>query len=416
VRVLFATCPDKSIFQYLVPLAWALRTAGHDVRVASQPRFADVITQAGLTAVPVGRDHDIHRALETAPDKQVSAREGLPPPYDAAVEPSKATPEHLQSGYDYHVKWWHKMDNLPMVAQLVAYARHWRPDLIVWEPRTFAGAIAAKAIGAAHARMLWSMDVFGVTREQYLRLDTGKPDPLAEWLGGHARDYGTQFSEDMVTGQFTIDQLPESLRIAADLQYVPMRHTPYGGPATVPSWLRSPAKKPRVALTLGLTATEKFTGYTVDIGQILAALADLDIEVVATLTDKTKNALPPIARNTKVIPYVPLHDLAATCSAVIHHAGAATLATTSLHGIPQLSIPYHFDQPALARKLTEHGAGLQIGSAHATGAAVREALLRLLDEPHFLANAQKIRDEMLAMPAPNEIVPRIEELTAAHHP
>jgi UDP:flavonoid glycosyltransferase YjiC (YdhE family) len=111
---------------------------------------------------------------------------------------------------------------------------------------------------------------------------------------------------------------------------------------------------------------------------------------------------------------VPLHDLAATCSAVIHHAGAATLATTSLHGIPQLSIPYHFDQPALARKLTEQGTGLDIHSAEATGADVRHQLLRLLNEPHFQASARKLREEMLAMPAPNEIVPRLEELVAHH--
>ncbi|ONI75993.1 glycosyl transferase [Actinosynnema sp. ALI-1.44] len=413
MRVLFATCPDKSIFQYLVPLAWALRTAGHDVRVASQPRFADVITQAGLTAVPVGRDSDIHRALETAPGTQVSARAGLPRPYDAAIDPALATPEHLRAGYEYNVTWWHRMDNLPMISQLVAFARHWRPDLIIWEPRTFAGSVAAKAIGAAHARVLWSMDVFGVTRQQFLGMP--RPDPLAEWLGGHAREYGVEFSEDMVTGQFTIDQLPDSLRIAADLQYVPMRHTPYGGPATVPSWLRTPPRRPRVALTLGLTATEKFAGYTVDIGHILDALGDLRIELVATLTDKTRDALPRVPKNTKIVPYVPLQDLAATCTAVIHHAGAATMATTSLHGVPQLSIPYHFDQPALAARLADHGAGLTIDSARATGPAVREAVLALLNEPRFRANAKKIRDEMLAMPAPNEIVPRLEELTAAHH-
>nr|WP_225954991.1 activator-dependent family glycosyltransferase [Kibdelosporangium phytohabitans] len=409
---MFVTCPDKSIFQYLVPLAWALRTAGHDVRVASQPRFTGVITQAGLTAVPVGRDSDIYRALESAPGEQVSARAGLPRPYDAAVDPALATPEHLRAGYSHHVTWWHKMDNLPMISQLVAYARHWRPDLIVWEPRMFAGSVAAKAIGAAHGRMLWSMDVFGVTRQKLL--GTPGADPLADWLDGHARAYGTDFSEDMVTGQFTIDQLPVPLRIAADLQYVPMRHTPYGGPATVPSWLRTPPRKPRVALTLGLTATEKFAGYTVDIGQIVAALGDLDIELVATLTDKTRTALPRIPDNTRIVPFVPLQDLAATCTAVIHHAGAATMATTSLHGVPQLSIPFHFDQPALATRLAEHGAGLALDSARATGPAVREAVLTLLNEPHLRANARKIRDEMLAMPSPNEIVPRLEELTAAH--
>jgi glycosyltransferase (activator-dependent family) len=419
MRVLFVTYPEKTIFQYLVPLAWALRTAGHDVRVASQPRFAGVITQAGLTAVPVGGDRDIWRVAEGKPAEAEASRAGLPEPYDVADAPEKAHWDYLQKGYQMQVAWWHRMKNFPMISQLVTYARDWRPDLIIWEPTSYAGSIAAKAVGATHARLMYCLDIYGVTRQHFQRLKRQQPpenrqDPLADWLAGYATKYGSHFTEDMITGHFTIDQLPESLRITADLDYLPMRYVPYGGPAAIPDWLRTPPRKPRVALTLGLTATERFSGYTVDIQDILDSIADLDIEFVATLTDKARQGLSRIPLNTRIIPYVPLHDLAATCSAVIHHAGAATLATTSLHGIPQLSIPYHFDQPALARKLTEQGTGLDIHSAEATGADVRHQLLRLLNEPHFQASARKLREEMLAMPAPNEIVPRLEELVAHH--
>ena len=59
MRVLFALNPFNTVFKYMAPLGWALRTAGHEVRFASQPRFADVITQSGLTAVPVGRDTNL---------------------------------------------------------------------------------------------------------------------------------------------------------------------------------------------------------------------------------------------------------------------------------------------------------------------------------------------------------------------
>ena len=48
MRVLFATYPERTHFLAMVPLAWALRTAGHEVRVASQPTFTDVITRAVL--------------------------------------------------------------------------------------------------------------------------------------------------------------------------------------------------------------------------------------------------------------------------------------------------------------------------------------------------------------------------------
>jgi enterobactin C-glucosyltransferase len=304
-----------------------------------------------------------------------------------------------------------------MIAGLVEFARYWRPDLIIWEPTTYAGSIAAKATGVAHARLLYCLDVYGVTREHYLRLRRNRgpgEDPMAEWLGGYARRYGAEFSEDMVTGQFTIDQLPAPLRLATGLPCLPMRYVPYGGPATVPDWLWAQPERPRVALTLGLSATERYSGYAVSVASLLAALSDMDIELVATIAEDERKKLPRIPDNTRVVPYVPWHHLAPTCAAVIHHAGAATLATASLHGLPQLALPFHFDQPALAARLAEQGAGLTLSPDEADGQAVREQLLRLLTEPSFRAAAEKLRADMHTTPTPNQVVPRIEEFVARH--
>ena len=63
MRVLLTTYPERTHFLAMVPLAWALRTAGHDVRVAVQPKFAPTVTQAGLTAAPVGRNSDLWQIL-----------------------------------------------------------------------------------------------------------------------------------------------------------------------------------------------------------------------------------------------------------------------------------------------------------------------------------------------------------------
>jgi UDP:flavonoid glycosyltransferase YjiC (YdhE family) len=90
------------------------------------------------------------------------------------------------------------------------------------------------------------------------------------------------------------------------------------------------------------------------------------------------------------------------------------MATTTLHGIPQLALPYHFDQPILGRQLANHGAGLTISSAETTGQSVRDNLLRLLGEPAFRSRAEDLRDEMFAMPTPNHLIPRLEELTEKH--
>ncbi|TKK79070.1 activator-dependent family glycosyltransferase [Herbidospora galbida] len=407
MRVLFVSYPEKTIFQYLAPLVWALRTAGHEVRFASQPHFSPVINQAGLTAQPVGRDHDPWRMAEMDRDAVEAERAGLPAPYDVADAPEKATWDHLLPAYAQAVAMWHKMENFPMMADLVAFAKAWRPDLVIWEPTTFAGAVAAKACGAAHGRLLYSLDVFGVARQHFLRVKGARADdPLAEWLGR----YTGGFTEDLAVGQFTIDQFPESLTIQADLTYLRTQYIPYGGPAVVPGWLTRPPERPRVALTMGLSATERYNGYTIRLPDVLDALADLDIELVATIADSERAKLTSVPANARIVPYVPLHALAPTCAAVIHHAGLATLATVSRYALPQLALHWHFDQPALARRLAAQGAGIEVGCGVATGEIVRESVLKLLADPSYAERARALRAEIASSPAPNGLVPRLEEL------
>ncbi|WP_343962511.1 nucleotide disphospho-sugar-binding domain-containing protein, partial [Streptosporangium amethystogenes] len=366
MRVLFAVNREKSIFQYLVPLAWALRTAGHEVCVAGQPSFAKVITQAGLTAVPLGDDRDPWRITENRQDRLDALRVGIMAPYDAFDDPAKATWEYLKPGMLKATQGWHRVSNFPIIKELVDFARHWQPDLVIWAPLSYAGPIAAKACGAAHARLLFGVDVYGGVRRLYRRLNEQQPpedraDPLADWLASYGRKYGFDFSEDMLTGNFTIDQFPLSLQIEAEgLHYLRMQYVPYGGPAVVPDWLRTPPRRPRVGLTMGLDATEVYNGYDVDVQVILDALADLDIELVATVAESEQRKLARVPGNARLVSYVPWQAMVPTCSAVIHHAGAATLATTALHPVPHLSLHYHYDQPILARKLAEHGAGLEI--------------------------------------------------------
>ncbi|MBP2329076.1 glycosyltransferase (activator-dependent family) [Kibdelosporangium banguiense] len=419
MRVLFVTNPERTVFKYMVPLAWALRTGGHEVRFAGQPCFTDEITQAGLTAVPVGRSLDLRRMVELGGDADMQ-RAGIIPPYDAVEDPAKATWDYVKPQMAEALVDWHQFDNFPLVAGLVEFARQWQPDLVIWDPLTFAGPIAAKACGAAHARLLFGIDVYGSFRQLYRRLNAEQPaaeqtDPLAGWLGGYGRKYGYEYTEDMATGHFTIDQFPRSLQVEAeDLDYVRMQYIPYGGPAVVPKWLQAPPQRPRVALTLGLSATQVYGGYNVPIADILESLSDLDIELVGTVTEAEQAKLGRIPDNARLVPYAPMHALVATCSAIIHHAGAATLATAARHPIPHLSLHYHYDQPILARLLREQGAGLEIHTTKVTGDNVRESLLRLLTEPQFGERATALRDEMFALPSPNELVGTLEELTTKY--
>ncbi|MER5649374.1 activator-dependent family glycosyltransferase [Streptosporangium sp. NPDC002524] len=412
MRVLFTSYAEKSHFLGMVPLAWALRNAGHEVRVASQPELTDVITGAGLTAVPLGTNHGLGRLLQLAKDT------GQEKDFDMAENrPEMLTWEQIKSGYQGHVLWWCRVVNDPMMAELTAFCRDWKPDLVIWEPLTYAGGVAAKACGAAHARFMWGLDLFARMRGHYLRArqEAGvSTDALGQWLGLHARRMGVPFSEDLTTGHFTIDYTPTSLRLDLPHTYLPLRYIPYNGTAVIPPWLHTPPDKPRVCLTLGTSATERLDGYSVDVQDILTHLADLDIEVVATLPEKQQAELHHIPDNTRLVSFVPLHALTPTCSAMIHHGGGGSFSTSLVNAVPQLILADMFDAPLKGELLTRQGAGLTLHSSKATGPHVREHLLRLLREPSFTHAAHQLRQETLATPGPNQLVPHLEKLTAQH--
>jgi glycosyltransferase (activator-dependent family) len=418
MRVLFTTYPQKTHFMAMAPLAWALRTAGHEVCFASQPKFCDVITQAGLTAVPVGANRDLGQILARDANWFRIGLNGMPVPYDSVDWPrDQVTRSYLQDGYEIQVPKWHRMSNVPLVADLVDFAQAWQPDLIIWEPSTYAGAIAAAASGAAHARMLFSVDSFGVARQRYRDLSPEQPadshDPLADWIASYGPQHGFDFSEELITGQFTISLVPPSLAVEADLHYLPVRHVPYAGAAVVPAWLRAEPGRPRVAITMGIS-TADLTGEVVDLPDVFTELADLDIEIVATLSEAAQRSIPKVPDNVRMVSYVPLHALVPTCAAVMHHGGFGTLLTTAAHGRPQLILPWNNDGQSFARRVAAQGAGLALHVFQGSGRPVRDRLLRILGEPKFQLAADRLRAEIAAMPTPNEIVGDLVKLTAAY--
>jgi diadenosine tetraphosphate (Ap4A) HIT family hydrolase len=122
MRILFATYSEKTHFFSMVPLAWALRTAGHEVRVASQPEIIDTITSTGLTAVSVGKDHSVNRILTAFPRLQEKVADGRLDPFIRADEPEEDLPwEYVRDNYDSVVLSWFRLMNNPMLDDLVAF-------------------------------------------------------------------------------------------------------------------------------------------------------------------------------------------------------------------------------------------------------------------------------------------------------
>ncbi|MFC6881623.1 MULTISPECIES: activator-dependent family glycosyltransferase [Actinomadura] len=429
VRVLFVTLPWKTHLFNFVPLAWALQTAGHEVHVAAEPDLTGAVTGAGLTAVPVGSGETMGERVRRAwREGTLPTPEEAPPPghpvelYDLGPDRQRLSWQELNRIHDTLVVPRAWLSNDTMFDDLVAYCRSWRPDLVIWNAVTFAGSVAAAAVGAAHARFLFSVDLYSRLRDDQLTVMARQPpqdrrDGLKDWFAPWAAKYGVEFSEELVNGHFSIDQMPASFRLDFPHRTVSMRHVPYNGPAVIPAWLAEPPRAPRVLMTFGVSVRSWPELQVVPVERLresLDSLADLDVEVVVTLPDDVRASLGRVPANVRVVDFVPLHAVLPTCSAVVHHGGAGSFNGSLLSGVPQLLVSTALDAPFKDHHLRAAGAGLAITPDRFSGPLIRENVVRMLEDPAFRAGAETLRREIMSYPAPNALVPELERLTAEH--
>ncbi|MFC5751451.1 activator-dependent family glycosyltransferase [Actinomadura rugatobispora] len=417
MRVLFTTFAASTHLYGMVPLAWALRAAGHEVCVASRPNLERDITGAGLTAVVAGTEIDMAadaKMLDALPDDGTPYRMG----FDLAeTRPEKLTLDYVKGALGLYSNFISEYQaDQRMLDDVVRFARSWQPDLVIWDALTYVGPVVAKATGAAHARMLFGQDHFARMRALFHELRARHPegprdDPMGEWLAGRLEQFGQEFDEETVTGQLTIDPMPSWMRIPVDVPNLPVRFVPHNGPSTIPDWLLEPPERRRVCMTFGITARNVEIEGT-PIAELLEAVAELDAEVIATLTEAQLGGAP-VPGNVRVFDFVPLNALLPTCDAVVHHCGATTMGTAITHGVPQLVTPGNlWGEPALAGLLESRGAGLTIMPEDLSGETLRTGLARLLDDPSFKEGAARIQKELLATPSPADAVPDLEQLAA----
>jgi len=426
LRVLFATVPWSSHFYPTVPLAWALRSAGHEVRIAAAPEFTDTITQAGLTAVAVGPDEALEerirrlRGNNQEPADPIVPNFPTDPLYELRNDERERFPwEKISWLYDslvVPVAW---ILNDDMIDDLVTFCRAWQPDLVLCDAMTHAGAIAADAVGAAHARLLYWHDINIRMRNDFLAAVAQQPpgrrtDMLHDWYEEWAGKYGRDFSEELVVGHFAVNVLPERTRLDPHEQTLSLRYVPYNGHSVQLPWLYETPRVPRVLMTFGILALSWVEERRMTIEQLqdtLDSLADLDIELVITLADEVRAQLTAPA-NCRMVGFVPLDVILPTCSVVIHHGGAGSFNGTLVHGLPQLILEYSIDAPAKQQIMVETGAGLSIPRDEVSGPRIKQDLIRLMTEEKFREGAAQLQQEALAQPTPNDLVPELERMTA----
>jgi len=104
------------------------------------------------------------------------------------------------------------------------------------------------------------------------------------------------------------------------------------------------------------------------------------------------------------------------CAVVLTHGGYGTIMACLSLGVPMVVLPVNADQPRNARRCADLGVGRVVGPDDRTPAAIRAATRAVLRDPSYRANAVQIRDEMTAMPGPDQAVALLERLASDRMP
>jgi UDP:flavonoid glycosyltransferase YjiC (YdhE family) len=383
MRILFTTFAWPSHYFAQVPLAWACRAAGHEVRMTSQPELERVMLASGLPGVLVGHDLDVvgyHQRMERTPVVK------MPPPPSEWDETRKA---RALKGFGMFVDL-----AFAMADDLIGYARDWRPDLIVFDPLSYAGPLTGRVLGIPAVRNLFGPDIALDLEYQAL------PRLLSH--------YGV--ADMSIYGALSIDPCPPSLQLesAAPRQFV--RYVPYNGLTVVPSWVAEPPRRRRVCLTWGTSTTRLDPRYTSWLPDILSGLSQVDAEIVLAVTARELDLIDGLPANVRAASGVPLQTLLPTCEAVVHQGGAGTTLTSVLSGLPQVVVAQLADQLVTGRRVTEVGIGRCVLPTESVAGDIREAVEDVLAASTYRERAAAMRAEMLAQPAPLDVVPVLEAI------
>ncbi|GGT33814.1 macrolide family glycosyltransferase [Streptomyces chromofuscus] len=121
------------------------------------------------------------------------------------------------------------------------------------------------------------------------------------------------------------------------------------------------------------------------------ALAPLGGTVVVSTGHTDPAALGPLPANVLARRFVPQPEVLDRTALFVTHGGMNSVNEALYAGVPMLVVPQGADQPMVARRVVELGAGLSIRNPKVSEASVRDLAGRLLDDPRFRAAAAALR-------------------------
>lgn len=143
---------------------------------------------------------------------------------------------------------------------------------------------------------------------------------------------------------------------------------PWDPAATAPAWLAEPGH-PWVLVT----CSTDYQGDERLAAAAIEALRDEPVRVLVTLADASPDGLP-TAPNARVERFVPHSAVLPHASVVVTHGGMGITQKTLCAGVPLVVVPFGRDQPEVARRVSECGAGVMLPAKRLTPERLRHAV------------------------------------------
>jgi MGT family glycosyltransferase len=355
----------------LVPGLLDLQRRGHDVHVCTMPRLVETLRDAGLDASAVG-----DQVIDVPITDYLAS--------DDAERLASGQADLIERG---------RYDGPDLARAIATFA----PDVVLVDVNSYGARTVAEASGLPWAILLPSvLPMKGAGIPAY-----GPGLRRARGPFGRLRDVVMWKVMERV---FVIALLPglKRLRTAAGLPAFESPLQIFEPPASVITLTAEPLEYPRPDLpaNVHLVGTQPWeppaerpayldepgdpwvlvtcsTDYQGDeeLARVaVEALRDEPVRVLLTLADAYDKADLPPAPNVRVERFVPHSHVLPRAEAVVCHGGMGIVTKAASAGVPSVVVPFGRDQPEIARRVTECGAGVTVRPKDLTPEHLRVAV------------------------------------------
>lgn len=347
-----------------LPIVAELVRRGHTVTYHTAPAFREEIEATGATVFPYA-----------------SGNQPLPDP---------PTPVTFMDALAYTA--------VRLLPAVVTELRGVRPDLIVHDSACLWGAVAARELGVPAAS---SFTTFAYNRH-VPSVTRGSWDMMAAAAARPRSAQGYLRSRWGLRRRFDTRGLPlldlANIRQPLNLVYTSPTFQPavedfdrsyrFVGPSigarpVDPSFQVERLQEPVLYASLGTV----FNAAPQLLRSFATGLAPLGGTVIVATGQTDPAALEPLPANVLARRFVPQTAVLARASLFVTHGGMNSVNEALYAGVPMLVVPQGADQPMVARRVSEFGAGLSIRTEDVTEDSVRALARRLLDDSRFRAAA-----------------------------